>query len=387
MKILRILPSIDPEAGGVQECVIQTGYALSEKGIIQDILTLDIETDTFLENYHFNIYPMGSVLTKKLGVKYGFSNKFMKWLTVNAYKYDKIIVDGIWQFHSFGAMRVLNKLNIEYYLYIHGMLDPWFKIAYPLKHLKKSIYWYIVEYWVLKKAKLVFFTCEEERVRAKKSFRLYSANDKVVPIGIKKPIIKKNKQINDFNELFPNLENKIKILFLSRINPKKGCDLLIKSFAKLFKGKNDYHLIMAGPSTDKYLEHLKDIASLNNITEQITWTGMISGDIKIGAYLTSDVFVLPSHQENFGIVVAEALACNLPVIISNKVNIWTEIENEGAGLICDDTEKSLNKTFGLWCDLDKNAFELMKKNSKTCFNNNFEIQNSIEKLIDTLHNN
>lgn len=385
MKILRILPTINPAAGGVQECVLQSGEALELEGIQQDILTLDTEEYTIYKNSKNRIFAMGDYNKKNYYISnYGLSIKFIKWLINHAKEYDKIIIDGIWQFHSFGSMMVLKKLNIEYYVYIHGMLDPWFKKAYPIKHLKKTIYWYLVEYWVIKNAKLVFYTCEEERVRASKSFKFYSAKEKVIPIGIKQPELKKQEQKEAVKNHYPELQGKINILFLSRIHPKKGCDLIIKAFSSLAKDNEKYHLIMAGPGSEKYVNSLKIIAKQNDIDHKITWTGMVTGNIKIGLYLSSNIFVLPSHQENFGIVVAESLACNLPVIISNKVNIWREIDDSNSGLICNDELRSLTDVLSDWSLLSKKQIKNLEENSIKCFLKNFEIQNSIKILINTL---
>ena len=148
-------------------------------------------------------------------------------------RYDAVIVNGIWQFHSFGAWRALRNSSTPYVLFTHGMLDPWFKKQYPLKHLKKWMYWPWAEYRVLRDAQAVLFTCEEERVLARESFWLYRCNEVVVSYGTAKPKGDPELERQEFFTRYPELRGKKLALFMGRIHPKKGCDLLIEAFAKV----------------------------------------------------------------------------------------------------------------------------------------------------------
>ena len=135
------------------------------------------------------------------------------------------------------------------------------------------------------------------------------------------------------------------LLFLSRIHPKKGCDLLLQAFAKIAPAHPKLHLIMAGPDAVGMRKHLQTIVDQAGLTDRVHWPGMLKGDAKWGAFAVSEAFVLPSHQENFGIAVAEALACGRPVLISDQVNIAPEIEADGCGIVEPDT---LEGTSAFW---------------------------------------
>lgn len=102
-------------------------------------------------------------------------------------------------------------------------------------------------------------------------------------------------------------------------------------------------MFIAGPDTSAYAKTLKDLVSSLNLNDKVTWGGMLSGDVKWGAYYSSEVFCLASHQENFGIVVAEALSCEIPVVTTTKVNIWREIERADAGMIAIDNDDSFTE--------------------------------------------
>jgi glycosyltransferase involved in cell wall biosynthesis len=262
------------------------------------------------------------------------------------------------------------------------MLDPWFKRHYPLKHLKKWLYWPWAEYRVLRDANMVLFTCEEERRLARESFWLYRCKEAVVGLGVPTPGEDDAEQREAFFRKFPRLIGKRLVLFLSRIHPKKGCDLIVQAFADVFGGKAEWQLVMAGPDQIGWKAELELQASELGISDQITWPGMISGREKWGAYRAAEVFVLPSHAENFGIVVAEALACNLPVLISNKVNIWREIAADGAGIVVPDTLPGTIDLFERWLGMSPDEQEQMRRQTKLCFDTRFELTRVAAALVD-----
>src|SRR4029077_2992937 len=297
-----------------------------------EIASLDSPGAAHVKQCPLLVHPLGPAT---LG--YSFSSRLIPWLRANRSRFDAAIVNGIWQFHSFGAWRALHASSTPYVLFTHGMLDPWFKKQYPLKHLKKWMYWPWAEYRVLRDAQAVLFTCEEERVLARQSFWLYRCNEVVVNYGTAKPTGDAQLEVGKFFGRYPELRGKKLALFIGRVHPKKGCDMLIEAFATVLAKRPEWHLIIAGPDQVGWQKKLQHRAEKFGMASRITWTGMISGSIKWGALRAAEVFVLPSHQENFGIAVAEALAAGTPTLISNKVNIWREIEGDGAGIVADDT--------------------------------------------------
>jgi glycosyltransferase involved in cell wall biosynthesis len=203
----------------------------------------------------------------------------------------------------------LRHSKTPFFVMVHGMLDPWFKRAYPLKHLKKWLYWPWGVYPVLRDARAVLYTCEEERLLARKSFWLYCAREKVVKFGTACPPPDDDRVRGKLVEKYPELRERRIILFLSRLHPKKGCDLLIKAFARVQSLDPRLHLVFAGPGEVEFIASLRALAITLGIANRITWTGMLVPPMKWAAFYSSEVFALPSHQENFGIAIAEALAC------------------------------------------------------------------------------
>lgn len=379
MKILQIITSLNPADGGPMEALKQSLPIIQALGHHVEVVTLDNPESLWLSDFPTIVHALGPTR-----LNYRFCPKLIGWLSEHVDDFDVVIVRGIWQYGGFATWRVLKNKNIPYYVFTHGMLDPWFKKNYPLKHLKKWLYWVVAEYWVLRNAKAVLFTSEEEKILARQSFWLYRCNEKVVNYGTSLPQGNIDEQRHSFYNQFPSLKNKRLLLFLSRIHPKKGCDILIEAFSKVAHIDDALHLVIAGPDQIGWKKDLLQLAKQLNVSDKITWTGMITGDLKFGAINSSDAFVLPSHGENFGIVVSEVLACNLPVLISNKVNIWREIEQENAGLVGEDTLESTVFLLEKWLGLSVEKKLEMKANARECFLRNFEIKNAVVSLINTL---
>jgi glycosyltransferase involved in cell wall biosynthesis len=376
MRLLHIIPTVNPQGGGPMEGVRQRGLRLQEMGHRVEVLTLDDPAAAFVKDFALQVHAIGPTLGA-----YQYNAALVPWLQAHARDYDAIVINGLWQYHSFGAWRALSAMRVPYFVFTHGMLDPWFKRTYPLKHLKKWLYWPWAEYRVLRDAQAVLFTSEDERVLARESFWLYQAHEIVVSYGTKTPPDNSAHLRAHFLAAHPALQGKRVLLFLSRIQVKKGCNLLIEAFAKVAQQDPALHLLMAGPDQAGWVAELKALAQANGIADRITWPGMLQGDMKWGAFYTAEAFVLPSHQENFGIAVAEAMGCGLPVLISDKVNIWREIAADGAGIVNTDTVAGTLNTLQSWLAMDTAAHQRMAQQAKATFMQRFTVEAMADSLL------
>lgn len=379
MRILNVISSTDPDGGGVAEAVRQIGLVLRERGYANEIVCLDAPDAPWLSNSSLPVHALGPGRTGYL-----YSSALLPWLKANVSRFDTVLVHGLWQYGSFATWKALKGTQIPYYVYPHGMLDPWFKRTFPLKHLKKSLYWPWAEYRVLRDARAVLFTCEEEKRLARQSFRLYRVREEVVALGTAPPPNDSEEARDAFLAAWPHLKEKRLLLFLGRIHLKKGCDLLLEAFAKVAGTDTSLHLVMAGPDQIGLQTGLQQQAAALGISARVTWTGMLTGERKWGAFYAAEAFVLPSHQENFGIAVVEALACGLPVLISNQVNIWREIETDRAGLVAKDDLAGTTALLGHWLSLPPQDREEIQGNAKSCFARNFQIEQAAQNLLDVL---
>lgn len=380
MKILHVISSVNPIGGGPIEGVRQLQQPMKTFGVDVDVACCDTPDSPWLNNTGLStVFALGPAKGS-----YAYASRLLPWLTVNAHAYDAVIVDGIWQYHGLAVQKALAGTETPYFVFTHGMLDPWFKRTYPLKHLKKWLYWPWAEYRVLRDAKAVIFTCEDERLLARESFWLYKVNEAVTAYGTDTPPQDATVLSSAFLAAHPEYEGKRLILFLSRIQEKKGCDLLIEAFARLAKTDPRLHLVMAGPDQTGWVAELRERANALGVIDRISWPGMLQGDMKWGAFYAAEVFCLPSHQENFGIVVAESLACGKPVLISNKVNIWREIEADQAGFVDDDTLDGTVRNLERWFALTPIEQAAMGQRAQACFAQRFHIQKAAERLVEII---
>jgi len=362
---------MNPKSGGPSQGIRNYYPSLLKAGIIQDIICLDDENEDYDVTDPFKIIKMGKGFTS-----FQFSSKLDSWLEKNASHYDFIIVHGIWQYHNYAVYKALKKnkikkLSIPQVVIIpHGMLDPYFQNApdRKLKALRNKFIWFLTEKKAINAANAIFFTCEEELRLAKSTFKNYKPKKEInIGYGIHKPPVFHIDMKAGFEKKCPEIINKPYWLFLSRIDIKKGIDLLIIAYNEL---KSEGHilpeLVIAGPNQSMYAQKMIKLGQENT---QIHFPGMLNGNAKWGAFYLCDTYVLASHQENFGISIVEAMACKKPVLITKSVNIWKEITDGSAGWAMsspssDSIKKHLLKILNLSSDelkqTGKNAFELFE---------------------------
>jgi glycosyltransferase involved in cell wall biosynthesis len=378
LKILQLVHTLDPSVGGVAASVLALSQGLARRGHKLDIVVLDDSASSWLADIALPIHALGAGLTS-----YRYSSKLLPWLKKQGGDYDRVIVNGIWQYLSFAAWRRYAGSSIPYYVFPHGMLDPWFKETFPLKHLKKWLYWPWAEYRVLRDAAAVIFTSEEERSQARKSFWLYRCREKVSPLGVEAPPISSNPKL-EFLSRYPQLQNTRIFLFLGRLHPKKGCDMLLEAFAQM-RSNDSISLILAGPDQVGWESDLRRQVTRLNLTNRVVFTGMLEGSMKQGAFANAEAFVLPSHQENFGISVVEALAASVPVLVSNRVNIWREIEADRAGYVESDDLAGTTRLLQNWIGTAPAEREMVRQNARRCFEQRFEVDRAVDSLLRILN--
>lgn len=365
MNVLQIVQTLDPETGGVARAVTSLSKALVDRGTNVEVVALEPADAPWVRNSRFRVHALGPGLTN-----YRYSSKLLPWLRRNRSRFDAVIVNGLWQYLGLAAWRAFARSDTPYFVFPHGMLDPWFKVTFPLKHLKKWLYWPWADYRLLRDARAVIFTSEEERLQARKSFWLYRADERVVALGIEP--VTGDPEI--FFAQFPELRGKPFLLFLGRIHPKKGCDLLIDAAAS-----RDVQVVVAGPDQVGWRAELERRSS-----HRVVFAGMIEGEIKAGALAAADAFILPSHQENFGLAVVEALAAGLPVLISDRVNIWREIAADAAGYVEPDDLAGTNRLIARWLATRPADREQMRINARLCFEKRFSVGRAADALLKLL---
>lgn len=378
MKILRVIASVNPEHGGPIEGLKRSSAMLTQWGHETEVVTFDDPTAAYLKNVPFPVHACGPGKGK-----FGYAPRLAPWVRENAARFDVAVLHGLWNYAPIGAWRGMRG-QLPYVQFTHGMLDPWFNTVQPVKRWVKQALWTSVQGRVLHDAKVVLFTSEEERRLARTSFFGHSYKERVVAYGAADAPEASTTQTGAFTEKVPALNGRPYILYLSRIHAKKGCDLLVKAFAKVADKWPHINLVIAGPDQTGLRAELERIAAAQGIAGRIHWPGMLQGAAKWGAFKGAMAFILPSHQENFGIVVAEAMACDTPVLISDKVNIWREVEASGGGLVEPDTQNGTLSLLEKFLALSDEQRAAMGLKARLGYEAHFSIDGAAHDLLAIL---
>ena len=390
MRILHVIVSMDPESGGPCQGIRNFEIGNKDSNVTRQVVCLDKNYSKYLNKDTFKINALGDGKGR-----WQYSKKLIPWLTVNLEKFDVVIIHGLWQYHSYAIWKVIKDLKKQYpnkklpkvLVMPHGMLDPYFQFAKGrrIKAVRNFFYWKFIENIIINNVDGLLFTCEAELLLARKTFTPYNPQKEYnVGYGVATPPVFNDHMTTSFKEHCPGLKESPYWLFLGRIHEKKGVDLLINAYKLL---SNQYtampKLVIAGPGLETAYGKKVQALAKGDSSKSIFFTGMLSGDAKWGAYYGCEAFVLTSHQENFGISVAEALACSKPVLISDQVNIYREIKT--GGIVGSDNLESVKNIIEKWIKLSTSEKSQMSKNAFLVFKENFEIEPVSQKVNDVLY--
>lgn len=345
MKILQIIPSIALIYGGPSQMVRGLSAALAAQGHDVTILTtnsngdrgqapLDVPLDRPIEQdgYQIRHYPCAPFR------RYKYSAPLIQWLQHHASEYDIAHIHALFSPLSSMAARTCRNAGLPYILRPLGTLDP---ADLKKKALAKKLYAALLEAPNIGGAAALHFTSAKEQQTAQRFG--HSPKDFVLPIGVTLPELQDPDLPEQLCREYNLPPDRPLLLFLSRIAPKKGFDLLLPALEQLRAEGLDFHLILAGgnPQDPAYEQGIYDQIDRSSLKAQVTRTGFVGGDRKRALLALADLFILPSYYENFGIAAAEALAAGLPVVMSNGVDIHKDVTATESGWIHDCTIESL----------------------------------------------
>lgn len=375
-----------PSKGGPCQGIRNAVPYFEKSGLTNEVVCMDEENDIYPISDDFIIHKIGSGKTS-----YQYQPELLKWLKSNILNYDFVIVHGLWQYHNWAVyktIKLLEKQNQKVPKVVimpHGMLDPYFQKApdRKWKALRNELVWRFIERKCINNADAIFYTCEEEMLLASTTFENYCPKKVFnVGYGIQMPPEYNISFSDAFYEVCPAVLNKKYLLFLSRIHVKKGVDLLIKAYNELLEKEDLPDLVIAGPVDSAFAEHLMNLALSNS---KIHFPGMLTGNAKWGAFYNCEAYLLPSHQENFGIAIVEAMACKKPVLITKNVNIWREIYYGNGGWIVDLNKKDdfCENLYKITCLTNEQLIKMGESAYKT-YVDHFDTKKFSQKSVEVL---
>jgi glycosyltransferase involved in cell wall biosynthesis len=335
---------VGPLRGGPSELVRNFSRSLSRHGIEVHVATTDDNGPDKLD------VPHGVPVEQDGGIYwyfprqsrfYTFSWPLARWLARHVSEFDVVHIHALFSFATLPAAFWASRRGIPYIVRPLGTLSQW-----GMKNRRpwlKNLSFQLLESRVLRKASAVHYTSEQERVEAEKLNVTTTAA--IIANGL--PESPASRTVGQFRARFPQLEGRRIVLFLSRLDAKKGLDLLFRAWTTVRERAPKASLVVAGTGSADFVESLKADAAALGIESDIVWAGFLQGEDKQAALADADVFVLPSYSENFGIAAAEAMAAGLPVVVSDQVGIHDDIRRARAGIIVS-------------CDADQLASELVR---------------------------
>jgi glycosyltransferase involved in cell wall biosynthesis len=362
MRVLHVIPSYEPAwpFGGTVTATSQLCRALARQGVDVTVYTTDADG----KGGHLDVplnetVDLGGVKVRyfrcDFGVKKAFySRSLSKKLKETIKDFDLVHVSAIWQWIQVDVYKICKSFSKPYMVSVHGSFSPW---PWNQSLIRKRLYWHLFGKGTIKNSTAIHFTTEDERL---KSFTAVPLLKKIpsfiVPNGINTKKIKREKNIKDRLSIS---KNKFVLLFIGRIHRTKGIHFVLEALKKLKDKK--FLLLIVGHKEDA--DYVKLLIKLSGeLQNQVIWHEPIARDEVWDFYYSSDLFVLPSHGENFGMAVVESMACGLPVLISKNVGIWREVQSDDAGIIVDQDADEIAKVL---LELSDNTRDLNKVSQNT----------------------
>ena len=343
MRVLHVISSIDPRTGGTATAVLGLLEAQRRAGIdVSLIHTFGAHEDSAgaikrLETMGIGVKSIGPA-TGRLGGHATLASALRAAVAAT----DVVHVHAVWEEIQFRACQIARKTGVKYVISPHGMMDSW---SLAQGKWKKKLYLMVRMGRMFRGATAVHFTTQMEFDRS--AGGIGGVMTPIIePLGVDLSEFASLPEAGAFRRRWPAIGDRRIVLFLGRLHPKKGLELLIPAF-KQAGGAGDV-LMIAGPYENEYRSALERLIGEHGISDRVIFTGMLHGRERFEALVDAYVFVLPSYQENFGLAVVEALACACPVIVSDQVNIFSEIVAGGVGGVVETRVESVAAELGRW---------------------------------------
>ncbi len=338
LKVLHVIPSVAARYGGPSEVAVRMIAELRRAGVEVSLATTDADGTGRLAVRNGALQDFGGVpaifFPRQFSEAFKYSRPLSRWLSEHAGDFDCVHVHGVFSHSSFAAARACRRRGIPYVVRPLGALEAW---SLRQKPVRKRVTLALGGRRMLREAAAIHYTTGRERIESERMLGL--SNGVVIPLGVDMPASPNRAIEQSRNRAMPPT-----ILFLSRLHPKKGLEILLDAFDNVANDSRfrECELVIAGDGDGAYAASLRERASRKASRERIRFVGWLDGDRKAAALAAAELFVLPSAQENFGLAALEAMAVGVPVAVSRAVDLSDEIEAADAGWVFERTVSGLS---------------------------------------------
>lgn len=333
MRVLHVIPSVARRYGGPSKAIVEMGRALQEQGVSVLIATTDADGPGRLPVELGKAVEHEGVPTiffsRQWSEAFKYSYSLGRWLERNVREFDLVHVHAVFSYSSLAAAEACRRRCVPYVVRPLGSLDP---SSLGQRRFLKRVLWRLGVRRMLQRASAIHYTTVTERRRAEDALGIRSGV--VIPLGIDHELFEEPLGSYNFPQGMTSLNGAPYVLVLCRLHPKKGLEFMLDIFSEIVRKSEfeEWKLVVAGDGDPSYVAGLKRSAQRNG-NESVIFTGWLDGVEKVAAIRGAELLALPSSQENFGLSVVEALACGVPVLVSDCVNLAEEIQEAGAGWV------------------------------------------------------
>ena len=375
VRVLQVVASINEEIGGPAVTVPALAQAMVEQGAECTLAALDYArhgSRAALGSVREVILPAGVLARNLRGWSPSFARALHRLARDSA---DIVHGNGLWMFPNLYARQAAGKARLPLVISPRGMLDPW---SLERSAAKKAIAWHAFERGNLRSAAAFHATSDAESAAIRAAgFRQPIA---MIANGVAFPESAHPPGRGLLEDRFHSLRGVRWLLFLSRLHPKKGIAELLSAWQLLEAAHPEWHLVLAGPDLDGYGESMRRQCAGLGLEERVTFTGMLKGDAKESALGNAELFVLPTHSENFGIAVAEALAHGMPAITTRGAP-WQALEDAGCGWWIGDSQGELEAALGAAMALDARELRAMGARGRSMVARDYSWMNAARQML------
>jgi len=329
MKVLHVVASLSPTWGGPVPVVKGLTEAMAKKGLNVTVFAPVVQDSSHgvikLEGVRVTLFKQ-NLLSR---IWRAYSSELVKVLYREIEGFDLVHIHEIWHHPHFAAYRAARKAKKPFIITVHGALEPW---CLNYKALKKRIYAVLIQRRILNGAAAIHAITQEE-VEHILAFGVDSPIF-TIPNGIDSEEFSELPPREELEKLYPELQGKKVVLFLGRIHPIKGLDILVRAFGQVARECKDVHLLIVGPDEGGYRGEVERLLASEGVIEKVTFTGMLTGKEKLAALSRANICVIPSYSEVRSIVALEAMICGLPLIITRQCQ-FPEVAEARAGIVID----------------------------------------------------
>ena len=357
MKVLHFITSISLRQGGPSRSVPMLVKGLAEEGIDVTLMTLRDED--------MNLHALeGTTVTLKVFDRNSHSAEWESF--IEGEQFDVIHLQSVWELPYHTIAKIARRKGIPYLVSPRGMLEPW---SLSQKKWKKRLAMWLYQRRDLDRAACVYATADMEAQHIRQLG--ISTPVSVIPNGI---------ETNEYQYRGNSFSSKKQVLFLSRIHIKKGIEILLEAWEKAVYDFPGWNLVIAGNGDTDYIHSLSKKIAEKGMGQRVSIIGPVYGEDKYRVYCESSLFCLPSYSENFGMVIAEAMSCGLPVVTTTNCP-WTILNETETGWCVELSPQNIETALRQAMGMDEVALREMGRRASNLIRENFDYRSVARRTL------